>query len=1091
MSKKEAFSRQLCLDLDIQGYSRGNDVQQARAQADLLAMVDNAAQAVGLDRGSWSRQQKGDEELSFIPPGEREDVVVDQFMRELDARLYRWNRDHPVESRLRIRAAVDYGMVQPASLGFAGRPAVTVGRLMNSAAARRALERVPNANLVVVLSRTVYRDLVLGGHTTLRTSQFLQVTVQDKEVEDQAWLWLPGHDGESLKPVLADLCDSPSRSRVDGFGDLVAPKVKRLRDTLVERPEASEDLQHTLEVFRAVVHQVDARSPITAYGSAAEVALAYVLTESTIIHRHGTPNSPGADFACVARSKRDLEVLVNEVTGLDEVDIETLRRVVEQLTLVEPENIKRVTALQSSPASRCFTVLWGLGQLALMLDNPHLMGDELPSTAASRCAVLRVGDVDHDGRIHLDLAADERTGFHLAAEAHHAVRRYLSELEDVWRRAHLMPPIVRFELHTPKWNDRKLDVHEIRVDPRPITRLLMGRALYGNRLHVWLRELIQNASDATGMRATSEPGHHLIVEVLLLDPHTVIIRDNGVGMNRQQVLTQLAVLGRSGWRDNTSLASEIGDGTAFFGRFGIGFASVFAAASSVTVLTRTADMPSTRGIAVRFAGPDRPFYTEPATCEVGTEIRVTLTESISNTEFHEAMVDLFAYLPPHVQVLPDLRLPSSLEVFSSLTGLQQKLNGWKVFERSTKARLGPHEIGFKVEVLYDDKAHKRKNPYQGLPEFPEIGHTATTFCVDGVRVTRQWGLKPTKQAQTTNQRHDGAEDLHLSGCYVTVDFGRDTAPVSASRNAVDLDEGTQREFERLVRREVGALLPDLVATVKATCLTDRARHDAVYRVLSHLLARFRYYRSSYSDRSFHDDPDLNEAAATAYRYNCPVPVESETQKEHHRLLPDIDPTRCSTAVLKSLTAHPVFPAFVRSTGLAEWLVADDERELILIEQSWPHEEPLRVLDEASQLYEDFQTVLPEIREGHLWELLRADYGLSEGSAFGDVLCLPLPGRKGAVPRDVGLARRRSHTSSTERPRMMLNRSHEVVAVLEAHLDRTGDVDAVQDWLDRLCKDVLDETSQRAINALLPQLHDRLTAITGVRLRRFSISDLRM
>jgi hypothetical protein len=97
-----------------------------------------------------------------------------------------------------------------------------------------------------------------------------------------------------------------------------------------------------------------------------------------------------------------------------------------------------------------------------------------------------------------------------------------------------------------------------------------------------------------------------------------------------------------------------------------------------------------------------------------------------------------------------------------------------------------------------------------------------------------------------------------------------------------------------------------------------------------------------------------------------------------------------------------------------------------------------------------------------------------------------------VTRDVGLARRRCETSATERPRVMLNRMHELVAVIETHLERTGDegIAPIQDWLDRFCKDVLDERAIRALNVMLPKLQDQLTAITGIPIR-MSSTDLRV
>jgi hypothetical protein len=357
-----------------------------------------------------------------------------------------------------------------------------------------------------------------------------------------------------------------------------------------------------------------------------------------------------------------------------------------------------------------------------------------------------------------------------------------------------------------------------------------------------------------------------------------------------------------------------------------------------------------------------------------------------------------------------------------------------------------------------------------------------------VRVLQQHGIRPTKNGVRANNTRD--QDLHLSGCYLTIDFGRNSAPITASRNSVSIDDELQREIEHLVRSEVAALLPKLITTAQATCVTDSERHDAGYRALEDLLF---LAAQRYGDRraAFHDDSGLTEAAAAAYRTYCPMPIRSSDGKVRYQLLDDVDPNECNVAVIESLTTHAIFPPFVRAASLRSWIVVGDKRAMSLLEQTWPHTVPLRLLDEAAQLYEDFQSVLPEIREGHLWKMLRADYALCEGAVFGSVLSLPLPGRRGAVPRELGLAQRRFETSSTERPRIILNRNHQLVVALEEFLSRADD-DAkqlVQLWLDRFCKDIIEEKSKRAKGVLLPRLWDELTQLTELRLPRLSLADL--
>ncbi|WP_410643359.1 ATP-binding protein [Amycolatopsis sp. lyj-346] len=1088
---QEDFTRRLCLSVDVQGYGKGNDVKQSQVQEDLSDVLDTAARAAGLNRDAWIKQSRGDEELALIPASEPEHRVLDAFISGLATELYRRNCVRPLDSRLRLRLAITHGPVCPGPLGFVGKAVVEVSRLIDSDRARQALANVPEAHLLAVLSHDLYTDVVVAGRTTVPPSHFVRVHVEEKEFAQDAWMWMPGVEVEALRHAV--VAESDRRSPGASSLASMAPVVDKLRATLAGRFECDSDTRHTLDMFSQVVELVDANAPLTAYGDVDQLGLAYVLAELSIIHNTGNPADASAEFRCAAQTKRDMDLLAEVATSSQIADFEVTRRLVESVSLTEPERLKRATSVQNSPVARCFSLLWAFARLTQLLDMPGLMGTELPPGSKRNRNIVNLRAAADDGRVHIDLAVTERSGFHLAAEAQHMVRRYLADLEDLWRRSHLIAPTTHFELHTPGWGARTLQVHEVRVDPRPITRLLMGRALYGDRKHVWLRELIQNAVDATELGSHRASTYVPRVEVELNGPQHVTVRDNGVGMTYQQIPTQLAVLGRSGWRD--SLAEKGTDeASTFFGRFGIGFASVFSVASLVEVQTRTVDARPAYGIAVQFSGPDRPFYTDFTQCPVGTEIRISLSDRLTAAEFREAMSDFFAYLPPSVTVTPDLGLPASLAEYSSLTRYKEHCKGRVPIARSGMQELGPYRVGFKIEILHHPKPHKRKDRYSDQPQYSEMGNTAITYCVDGVRVKHHRHISPDEPGDNPhNQNRQYERDLHLSGCYITVDFGRDNAPVTASRNALDLDEDLQRNLEQLVHREVSQILPDLAQAVRASCITARDQHNAVYAALSDLLVGSRshnyWHRGAVTE--FHPNQEVLEAAASAYRNYCPVQVSGADGKIRYIMLNEIAPEECAVAIVESLSAHAAFPAFVRATDLSQWIVVGSKHELSLLEQAWPHDTRLRLVDEAAQLYEDFQAVLPEIREGKFWRLLRADYALAEGTVFGASLTLQLPGKK-RVARDVGLVRRRFETSATERPRVILNRRHDHIAELEKYLKTASEakVSLVQDWFDRLCKDVLDEKSLRAANAVLPKLYDQLTEITGIRLIRVSAGDLK-
>src|SRR5512139_342293 len=134
---------------------------------------------------------------------------------------------------------------------------------------------------------------------------------------------------------------------------------------------------------------------------------------------------------------------------------------------------------------------------------------------------------------------------------------------------------------------------------------LMIHSLYSNR-EIFLRELISNASDACDKlrfealhnEALFEDDFELRIRVDY-DPaaRTLSITDNGVGMSRDEVVTNLGTIAKSGTREFfASLTGDQQKDAHLIGQFGVGFYSSFIVADRVTVLTRRAGRPAAEGV---------------------------------------------------------------------------------------------------------------------------------------------------------------------------------------------------------------------------------------------------------------------------------------------------------------------------------------------------------------------------------------------------------------------------------------------------------------------------------------------------------------
>ena len=128
---------------------------------------------------------------------------------------------------------------------------------------------------------------------------------------------------------------------------------------------------------------------------------------------------------------------------------------------------------------------------------------------------------------------------------------------------------------------------------------LMVHSVYSDK-SVFLRELIANAADACErLRYEAIAAPALLGDdtkpriTVALDPRQLAVEDNGIGMNRDELIDALGTIARSGTkafleRIEAGQSGEGAEGQALIGRFGVGFYSAFMVADRVEVISRRA-----------------------------------------------------------------------------------------------------------------------------------------------------------------------------------------------------------------------------------------------------------------------------------------------------------------------------------------------------------------------------------------------------------------------------------------------------------------------------------------------------------------------
>ncbi|MBR3662095.1 MAG: molecular chaperone HtpG [Alphaproteobacteria bacterium] len=157
-------------------------------------------------------------------------------------------------------------------------------------------------------------------------------------------------------------------------------------------------------------------------------------------------------------------------------------------------------------------------------------------------------------------------------------------------------------------------------------------SLYSEK-YIFLRELISNASDACDKLRyyalmnpgiAKDNGDFKVIITPNSEENTLIISDNGIGMNKDDLINHLGTIAKSGTADFVNNAKDNGSVVDLIGKFGVGFYSAFMVANKVEVVTKRAgEEQAYKWISNGVDG----FEIEEATREkFGTDIKLYLKD---------------------------------------------------------------------------------------------------------------------------------------------------------------------------------------------------------------------------------------------------------------------------------------------------------------------------------------------------------------------------------------------------------------------------------------------------------------------------------
>ncbi|MCR4539744.1 molecular chaperone HtpG [Pseudomonas sp. 18.1.10] len=245
---------------------------------------------------------------------------------------------------------------------------------------------------------------------------------------------------------------------------------------------------------------------------------------------------------------------------------------------------------------------------------------------------------------------------------------------------------------------------------------LMIHSLYSNK-EIFLRELISNASDAVDklrFEALSKPellegGAELKIRVSFdKDAKTVTLEDNGIGMSREDAITHLGTIAKSGTADfMKSLSGDQKKDSHLIGQFGVGFYSAFIVADEVEVFSRRAGLDASEGVHWSSKGEGEFEIATIDKADRGT--RIVLHLKANEDEFADGyrLRNIIKKYSDHI-ALP-IELPKEQ---AAAEGEETPAQEWEVVNRASALWTRPRtEVkDEEYQEFYKHIAHDYENP---------------------------------------------------------------------------------------------------------------------------------------------------------------------------------------------------------------------------------------------------------------------------------------------------------------------------------------------------------------------------------------------
>ncbi|MEJ2142672.1 MAG: molecular chaperone HtpG [Gammaproteobacteria bacterium] len=279
---------------------------------------------------------------------------------------------------------------------------------------------------------------------------------------------------------------------------------------------------------------------------------------------------------------------------------------------------------------------------------------------------------------------------------------------------------------------------------------LMIHSLYSNK-EIFLRELVSNASDACDKlrfeglsdEALFEGDPDLSIHVAFdKEARTITITDNGIGMNRQEVMDNIGTIASSGTRKFLdSLSGDQARDAQLIGQFGVGFYSSFIVADKVTVETRRAGLGAEHGVRWESNGEGEYSLENVELADRGTRVTLHMREGEDEFLDNFRLRNIITTYSDHIS-LPIFM--NKLDDKGNATDEQETVNKANALWARSKSDISDEEYKeFYKHVAhdFDEPLDWMHNRVEGTQDYTTLFYIPRRAPFDLYDRDRRYGLK--------------------------------------------------------------------------------------------------------------------------------------------------------------------------------------------------------------------------------------------------------------------------------------------------------------------------------------------------------------